>query len=888
MKNGGWEKVKGIFADAIRLAPEKRLQYLQEVCGDDTDTQREVEKLLASFVKDELMERPPANEVDNITIKADAKHLEAGKRFGHYEIIKQIGAGGMGEVYLAEDQKLDRKVAVKILNEKFSQHQSNLQRFVQEAKAASGLNHPNILVIHEIGESEEANYIVSEFVEGETLREIIDLSSMTLSEVLDVSIQITSALVAAHAARIVHRDIKPENIIVRPDGFVKILDFGLAKLVEKKAIGFEASTVRQNQTAKGVILGTVNYMSPEQAKGERVDEQTDIFSLGVVVYEMIAGKTPFAGDSMSETFANLINAEPLPLARFAANVSDETQRIVSKTLRKKKDDRYQTMKDLLSDLKDLRENLAFDSRLEKSHSGRDGRANTVLARATGNANQADQTRDNLTQQIKGHKSLSKLVLVFLLVVATGLGYYFVAGNKSATNVNGEKSIAILPFVNASQDPNAEYLSDGITESVINNLSQLTGLKVMSKNSAFRFKNDQTDVRNIASQLGVEALVTGDIRQIGERLVINVRLINPVDESQIWGKQYVKTSSDIIITQNEIARDVSRNLGVRLSSAEEQKLSRKTTDSPEAYELYLRGEYLLAKSKPSDAQKAIEYFQRAIDLDPNFARAYLGLSSAHAYLTRFPDIPQQGLREKVREYTLKAASLDEQLPEAHEALAGMSLRQYKFADAEREYKRAIELNPNYAGAHLAYGYLLTILERHEESLAEVRRGLELDPAAMSNFSVLGTNLFYARRYDEAIEQFKKVLELEPDFLAHYGLAISYEMKGDYAASIAERIKMNELGGTPESAAAVQKSFDRGGWQGFLREATDDNPPFIIPPYIAATFNAELGEKNKAFAILEKLYEKRSLELTTIKVDPRLDNLRDDSRFQDLVRRVGLPE
>ena len=336
MNSEQWRKVKGLFDAALKLAPDERRKFLDDNCGENKTLRREVEKLLDSFKDDSFMEKPAANEVASVIIKSETKHLEAGKCFGHYEIIRQIGAGGMGEVYLAKDKKLDRKVAIKILNEKFSREESNLQRFIREAKAASALNHPNILVIHEIGEAKKANFIVSEYVEGETLREIIGKSPMKLSEVLDISIQIASALTAAHSSNIVHRDIKPENVIVRPDGLVKILDFGLAKLIEQKAIGFEASTVRQNQTAKGVILGTINYMSPEQAKGERVDATTDIFSLGVVIYEMLAGRTPFAGGSLSETLANLINAEPQPLERFAANVPIELERILPKCFAKER------------------------------------------------------------------------------------------------------------------------------------------------------------------------------------------------------------------------------------------------------------------------------------------------------------------------------------------------------------------------------------------------------------------------------------------------------------------------------------------------------------------------------------------------------------------------
>ena len=621
MSGENWEKAKRIFADALKIAPAERVRFLDENC-DDADTRREVESLLASFDDaGSFMEKPAAEEVTGV-LEIGGKKLEKGACFAHYEIIRQIGAGGMGEVYLAKDKKLDRRVAVKILNEKFSRDESNLNRFIREAKAASALNHPNILVIHEIGESEDANYTVSEFIEGETLRERFNQPPMKLSEVLDIAVQIANALVAAHAAHIVHRDIKPENIIVRPDGFVKILDFGLAKLIEgknKSFIGSEDETAKQNQTGKGVILGTINYMSPEQAKGERVDGRTDVFSFGVLLYEMIAGRTPFAGNTTSETFANLINAEPQPLSWFAGAVPDELQRIVSKTLRKNKDERYQTMRDVLTDLKSLRENLAFDQRLEKSHSP-NIEENTVadLPATTGKANKrTEETNRNFTGQIKSRQSLAAFALFALLVGAFGFGYYFLFAKKSASDASGKKkSLAVLPFVNTSQDPNAEYLSDGITESVINNLSQLSNLRVMSRNSTFRFKNNQTDTKTIASQLGVEALVTGDIRQLGNRLIINVRLIDASDDSQIWGNQYVKTASDVIAAQNEIAQAVANNLHLKLTPAERQKLGKNYTENAKAYELYLRGRYHFFKITPPEIRKAIGFYQQAIEADPN--------------------------------------------------------------------------------------------------------------------------------------------------------------------------------------------------------------------------------------------------------------------------------
>jgi serine/threonine protein kinase/Flp pilus assembly protein TadD len=428
MKQEHWEQVREIFDGALEHAPDQRSRFLDDVCANDEEVRREVESLLASLDGAESFLETPAVAKVADQIAAKTEKLEPGTRFGHYEIIGQIGSGGMGEVYLARDKKLDRKVAIKILNERFSREESNLNRFIQEAKAASALNHPNILVIHEIGENEDSNYIVSEYIEGKTLRDVLKESSLKLGEVLDISIQIAGALVAAHRAHLVHRDIKPENIMVRPDGFVKILDFGLAKLVEEKnrsLLASENSTIRQNQTAKGVILGTINYMSPEQAKGEQIDERTDIFSFGIVIYEMLAGRTPFASDSASQTFANLMNTEPQPLARFATNVPDELQCIVAKMLRKKSDERYQTIQDLLADLKDLKENLSFAEKLERTVSPEAANATVSPQATTGEIiKETAEMQGSFSQQIKNRKWLSALAVFAVLVVGAVLFYQY--------------------------------------------------------------------------------------------------------------------------------------------------------------------------------------------------------------------------------------------------------------------------------------------------------------------------------------------------------------------------------------------------------------------------------------------------------------------------------
>ena len=891
MADESWNKAKRIFADAIKIAPAKRLPFLDEACGNDAETRREVESLLNSFDDaGSFMEQPAAHEVADVI--QQNKALEAGKRFGHYEIVRQIGAGGMGEVYLAKDTRLERPVAVKILNERFSHNESNLERFVKEAKAASSLNHPNILVIHEIGLSDEANYIVSEFIEGDTLRDVISETSLKLPEILDIAVQIANALAAAHTAKIVHRDIKPENIIVRPDGFVKILDFGLAKLIEQKPIGFEASTVKHNETAKGVILGTVNYMSPEQAKGEKVDARTDVFSFGVLLYEMIGGRTPFEGDSMSETFANLINSEPPPLARFASEVPEELQRIVSKTLRKKKDERYQTMKDLLGDLKDLRENLAFGERLERSHSPDNKNATAVLQATTGDVNQpTNETNSIFTGKIKRSNPLAALAAL-LLVAIIGLGYYFWSAQKTASNTTEKKSLAVLPFVNASQDPGAEYLSDGVTESIINNLSQLSNLRVMSRNSAFRFKNNQADTRNIAAQLGVETLVTGDIKQLGDKLIINVRLIDASDDSQIWGNQYIKNSADVIAAQYEIAQAVARNLRLKLSTTEQQQIAKRPTENAEAYQLYLRGRFHVFRLTLPEIQQGISYFQQAINLDPNYALAYAGLSDAYRSLALGSELLPTEFLPKAQTAANKAIELDDALSEAHTTLGATLFWQWNWNESENQFKRALELNPNEANVHIFYAHLLSNTGRHAEALAEIKRARELDPLFPFAGALEGQFLLHAGQPDEALDRLRKTFELAPNFwMPHLFAASVYSQKGLFEEAVAEARKARELSPTQTVSVAnesyvLAKLGKKAEARTLLNELLKLSETRFVPPVHLAVIYNGLGETDKAFEWLEKGYEQRDPKMAFLKVDPKWNNLRSEPRFVELLQRLRL--
>jgi serine/threonine-protein kinase len=820
--------------------------------------------------------------------------LKIGECFNQYEIIKQIGAGGMGEVYLAIDKKLDRKVAVKILNEKFAQHESNLRRFTQEAKAASALNHPNILVIHEIGEADDVHFIVSEFVEGKTLREILDQSPLKLSEVLAVSIQIAGALTAAHAANIVHRDIKPDNIIIRPDDYVKILDFGLAKLVEqqKSLVGLEDETAKQNQTAKGVILGTVKYMSPEQAKGEKVDGRTDIFSFGVLLYEMMAGRTPFAGNSVSETLANLINAVPQPMARYAEGVPNELQRIVSKMLRKNKDERYQTMKGLLADLKDLRENLAFDERLEKSHPPGAENATQILQTTTGDANlQTAKMQDSFSQTIKRHKPLAAFVLIVLLA-AIGFGVWYFT-NRVA-NTKQIESIAVLPFINENGNADVEYLSDGMTETLISSLSQLPDLNVKARSSVFRYKGKEIDAQTIGKELNVQAILNGTVVRRGEDLALHIELVDAQTETVLWSADYRQPMTNLVSLQSEITRDVSNKLRMKLSGADEKRLKKNQTENTEAYQLYLLGRYHLNKLTDDGFRKGRDYFQQAIEIDPNYALAYAGLADAYIKLSGYNALPPNEGFPKARAAATKALELDDQLAEAHIILGAVKhFYDWDWLGAEREFKRAIEINPSNADARQFYSYHLSAMGRFDEALSEMKRAQELDPLSLEKIVGIGEIFYYQRQYDRAIEQYRKALEMDSNSgFTHWAIGNVYVQKGMYQEAIAEYQKAIPLSGdSPDEPASLAYTYALLGRRQEALRIIDDlkerSKRSYISPSTMAFIYIGLAEKNQAFELLDKAYNERDILLVLLKVEPMFDPLRSDPRFQDLLRRVGLP-
>lgn len=753
---------------------------------------------------------------------------------GRYTVRSELGTGGMGEVYLAQDTQLDRTVALKILPADFAKSPERMRRFLQEARAASALNHPNAAHIYEIGEAEETAFIAMEYVEGETLGKKIISGRLSNEDIADIGMQVADCLDEAHSKGIVHRDIKPSNIMITARGQVKVLDFGLAKVLRSADESLSSDLATQVKTVPGVVMGTVQYMSPEQALGREIDRRSDIFSLGAVLYAMATGRAPFTGSSISETIDRILHSQPEAMARFNYELSPELERIVRKCIEKDKDRRYQTARDLLNDLKSLRR--------------ASGARRAVTARAS---------------------------------------------SRRARSSRAIDSLAVMPLVNASADTSMDYLSDGITESIINALSQLPKLRVVARSTVFRYKGREVDAKEVGRELDVRAVLTGRVRHLGERLMIGTELIDVDTDAHLWGEHYNRKLSDIFEVQEEIAREISDKLRVRLTGKERKQLAKRHTDDAEAYKLYLKGRFQWNKRTRESLKKGIDYFQWAIEKDSNYALAFTGLADCYNSLSRFGWLSPDEAMPKARQAAQRALEIDGNLAEAHNSRAFVAENyEWVWSIAEREYRRAIELNPNYATAHQWYGEYLATAGRFDEGLEQLKLAEQLDPLSLVINSDLGLPYFFARQYDLAEEQWKKTVELDPDFwLAHYALALVYEQKGMYAEAIAEARKALNLFGDSHWVLGglghiYAVSGQRDEAHQILDELKERSKECYVSPFDLALICTGLDEKIEALLWLEKAYEERNQWLTWLKIDPRLDSLRSDERFIELVRRVGL--
>jgi serine/threonine protein kinase len=845
------QKIEEIFYAALEQEPDQVPHFLETACGSDEALRRRVEALLASRERVGSFIETSAVGIATRIIETGQADSLVGQTFGHYKISKRIGSGGMGEVYLATDMTAGRKAALKLLPMRFTGDAERLKRFQQEARAVVALNHPNILTIYEIGEDHSTHYIASELIEGETLRQRLLRGRIEVGEAVDVAIQAASALAAAHEAGIVHRDINPGNIMLRRDGYVKVLDFGIAKLSEQEGPMPKGEALLLVQTNLGSVLGTVPYMSPEQARGVPVDKGTDIWSLGIVLYEMVTGHQPFTGGTPREVMTSILEKEQSPLTTYNKQTPTELRQIIGKTLRKDRAERYHSVSEMLQALKNLRHKLELKA---------------------------------VPLWLRWTRSPTALVLV-LLVAALALALPFYWHRNPTTNLPPEKSIAVLPFLDLSETKDQEYFCDGMSEELIDALAKVEGLRVVARTSSFSFKGKGTDVSEIGKKLNVENVLEGSLRRDGKRIRITTELVDARNGFRIWSETYERELQGVFALQDEITRAIVDALKIKLAVS----LPGHEQRDIEAYDLYLQGLYFSNKGSEEDLRRALTFFQRAVEKDPTFARAWTGISKVWYFLADVYVKPLDAYPTS-KEAALKAIALDEKDAEAHCYLSeAKRVLDWDLAGANTELKRALELDPNSAPAHFFSALVPLFRGELKEGLRLILEAKKLDPVSPITSYVVTAAYLANDQIDDAISEGQRTLLLDPNyFYLDSNLAAAYRDKGNFPEAIALYTKSQEATNLPSSGLAI--TYTRMGRQvearnilAQLLQARENR--YVSAPVIAAVYVA-LADKEEAFRWLERAFAEHSGILQWIAFLPEFRPLHSDARFPRLLRRIGV--
>lgn len=789
------------------------------------------------------------------------------KTLSHYRIEEKIGAGGMGVVYRARDERLNRDVALKLLPSGTLSNETARKRFRNEALALSKLNHPNIATVHDFDTQDGVDFLVMEYVTGQSLADKLARGALAEKDVATLGAQIAEGLEEAHEQGIIHRDLKPGNIVVTPKGRVKILDFGLAKWLLPAGDKDVTRSLAETQGA----AGTLPYMSPEQMRGDAVDNRSDIFSFGAVLYEMATGRRAFDEKNSSRLIDAILNQMPIAPRALNTRISPELERIILKCLEKEPENRFQSAKETEVDLRRL------------------GAARTPKPASQVEAPSAPESRKR-TMPIW----IGVAAVLLLTVAVVALKFWGWPTRKPAQVAPGViQSLAVLPLDNFSGDPNQDYFADGMTEALIADLAQISALRVISRTSVMQYKGTKKLLPQIAKELNVDAVIEGSVERAGNRVRITAQLIRAANEMHLWAHSYEGDLRDVLSLQDQVAQKIAGEIRVNLTAKEQQQLASAGETNPEAYQYYLQGRFLWNRGDEQDLKKSIEYYSAALAREPNYALAYAGLADTYEAFSDWYLPPRESM-PKAKEAALKALSLDDSLAAAHNSLCAIYTNfDWNWKEAEKECRRAIELRPNFGDAHDSYAVYLGDVGQWENAEAESHRAEELDPLNYSFYAHESFNDFLERKYDKSVELAQKALELQPDFfLAHSYLGLTYAQMGRSSEAVVEARKGSELSDSPLAKGFLGYVYAAAGRKREATEVANDltanfKAHFVCPFEIGMTY-LYLGKKDDAFAWIEKAYEERSICIPSIKFDPRLDPIRSDPRFQAIIARVNFPE